>query len=221
VAVVAAGEASLQHARRLAEHTESVEVDVTEDESRRNGLAQTAAEWVVFLDEDDDPDDGMLDALVAAQAASGGDVVTGSVRPAGDSGAVHLFLGNPGALGLVENQYGVIGLVRATLAVSELGDDVAGDADWAFFARLALRGARIVSIPEPLSTHAGRPGKVSDLPGPGLAVLEAFEAPHAADRHDLPQLAATLAAALQREPDAPMSKAGAGLLRRAARKIAR
>src|SRR5207248_1689470 len=115
VAVVADGEQSLQRARRLVERTESLDVDVTHDESRRAGLARTAADWIVFLDEDDDPDDDMLDTLVAVQAATGADVVTAAVRPADDAEGLRLFLGDPGALGLAENSYGVIGLVRASL----------------------------------------------------------------------------------------------------------
>ena len=77
-----------------------------------------------------------------------------------------------------------------------LGD--ATDPEWVLFARLALAGARIVSVPEALAAHAGRPGRVGDVPGDGLAVLAAFEERAPADAYDLPQLAATLAASLQR-----------------------
>lgn len=223
VAVVAGGDRSLQHARRLAEHAELVEVEVTHGESRRSGLARTAAEWVVFLDEDDDPDDGMLDTLVAAQAATGADIVTAAVRLADEPEGLQLFLGDPGALGLVENQYGVIGLVRAPLALAAPAEDDEVDPDWPLFARLALDGARIVSIPEAISTHARAPGTVTDVPGPGLTVLEAFEGRHVEHLHDLPQLAATLAAALERSKSqiagAQVAQQSDGLLRRAARKV--
>jgi hypothetical protein len=70
------------------------------------------------------------------------------------------------------------------------------DSDWPLFARLALSGARIVSIPEPLAGHGAEPGRVEDVPGDGLVVLEAFEKAGRLD--DLPQLAATLAAAYAR-----------------------
>jgi hypothetical protein len=125
-----------------------------------------------------------------------------------------MFLGDPGALGLVENQYGVLGLVRRSLAAAQSPPDGAVDADWLLFARLALAGARIVSIPEALSTHSGRPGTARDVPGEGLAVLEAFEAHDGAPLHDLPQLSATLAASLGRldgQPTAPVR--GRGLAR--------
>jgi glycosyltransferase involved in cell wall biosynthesis len=222
VAVVASGERSLERAQRLAERTTSVEVDVTLAESRRTGLARTAAEWVVFLDDEDDPDDELIDTLVAAQAATGADVVTAAVRPAGEPHAVRLFLGDPEALGLTDNHYGALGLVRASLAGPELADG-ATDPDWLLFARLALGSARIASLPVPLSTLAGDVGKAADVPGSGLAVLEAFEAPHVKPLHDLPQLAATLAAALQRagETSSQPSPAQDGLLRRAARRVAR
>jgi O-antigen biosynthesis protein len=206
VAVVACGDESVSRARRLAKQTRSAEVEVIRAESRRDGLYRSAAEWVVFLDDEDVPDDEMLDALIAAQAASDSDVVTSGVRPADDLDAVQVFLGDPGAFGLVENQYGVFGLVRASLAAGQPSLDGAVDPDWLLFARLALAGARVVSIPEPLSVHRGRPGTVRDIPGEGLAVLEAFEARDTSPLPDLAQLTATLAASLAHpETDQPHS----------------
>ena len=223
VAIVTVDESSVDRAQRLAEATTSVEVDVAHAPSRRAGLARTAADWVVFLDEQDDPDDDLIDTLVTAQAATGADVVTAAVRPVDDRAAVRLFLGDPGSLGLAENHYGAIGLVRASLAGPELAEDGGADPDWLLFARLALAGARIASLPVSLSTLAGGVGMAGDVPGPGLTVLEAFEAPHVEPLHDLPQLAATLAAALQRGAAEPPASSAAqdGLLRRAARRVAR
>jgi glycosyltransferase involved in cell wall biosynthesis len=198
VAVVASGDESLRRARRLAEHTRSVAVDVVSAPSRSAGLEAASAEWVLFLDDEDAPDDAMLDALVAAQAASNADVVTAAVRPADDPEEIQLFLGDPDALGLVENQYGVLGLVRRSLTAAHSALDGAVDPDWILFARLALGGARVVSIPDPLSVHTGRPGTIADVPGDGLAILETFEGDQAARLHYLPQMAATLAAALAR-----------------------
>jgi O-antigen biosynthesis protein len=190
IAVVASGDQSLRRARILAERTQTVAVDVIQAESRSLGLEQANAAWVVFVDDDDVPDDALVDELVAAQAASGADAVTAAVRPADDTGGAQLFLGNPGPLGLIENQYGVIGLIRRSLATP--------DSDWLLFARLALGGAQIVSIPDPLSVHLGHPATVEDRDGEALAVLEAFEAAGPAALQELPQLTATLAAALPR-----------------------
>jgi hypothetical protein len=153
---------------------------------------------VLFLDDDDEPDDELVDTLVAAQVASGADAVTAAVRFADETQGVLLFLGNPGALGLVENQYGVIGLLRRSLAAAHVADDSVVDADWPLFARVALAGGRIVSVPRALSSYRGRPGTIADVPGDGVAVLEAFEAGNGAPLTDLPQLTATLAAALRR-----------------------
>jgi glycosyltransferase involved in cell wall biosynthesis len=139
----------------------------------------------------DGVDEELTEALLAAQEASGADAVTTGVRT---SDGVRLFLGDAGALGLVENQYGVGGLVRR----SELSDD-GGESPWALFARLAAGGARIVSIPEPLATHPSNDAGPADR----LAVLEAFEAAAPERLHDLPQLAATLAASAAREPGSP------------------
>jgi glycosyltransferase involved in cell wall biosynthesis len=191
VAIVATRGQSADRARRLASATRSVEVDVVPAESRSAGMAQTSADWILFLDEDDEPDEGLLESLVAAQGAAAADVVTAAVRPGDDPTGIQLFLGDPGALGLVENQYGVLGLIRRSLAQPSEG---AIDPDWPLFARAALAGARIVSIPEPLLQHAGRPGQIGDVPGEGLAVLSAFEGSSGKELDGLAQLAATLAA---------------------------
>ena len=136
---------------------------------------------------------------MTAQATSRADVVTAAVRPADDPGGIQLFLGDPGALGLTENQYGVLGLLRSELAAAEPLESGSRDPDWPLFAQLALAGARIVSLPDPLSVHEGRPGRVGDVPGEGLRVLAAFEEHRNTDLQGLPQLAATLAAANSRE----------------------
>lgn len=239
VGVVATGEESARRARRLAEHTSSVEVEVVSAVSRNAGLARATADWVVFLDDDDVPDDGMLETLVAAQAASDADVVTAAVRRAHAPGEVQLFLGDPGSLGLIENQYGVLGLVRRALLDASALPEGDADPDWPLFAQLALAGTRIVSIPEPLSAHEGSPGHVGDVPGSGLAVLRLFEEAQGARLPDLAQLAATLAAAMarlrppphsdesrpkhivQRSLDVLRAEGFGGLARRAGRRVSR
>jgi glycosyltransferase involved in cell wall biosynthesis len=198
VAVVVRDDRSAARARRLAAHARAADVVVVQAESRRAGLERSEADWVMFLDDDDDPQDDLLDVLLAAQAASGADAVTVAVRPTADLGSAQLFLGDPGALGLVENQYGVLGLVRRSLAERARVLDGVTDPDWPLFAEAAIAGGVVVSHPDPASTHARRPGSVVDVPGEGLAVLEAFERGGAGALHDLPQLSATLAAAFAR-----------------------
>jgi hypothetical protein len=213
VSVVTVDDVTAPRAHRLARATSTVDADVVEAASRSEGLARVATDWVLFLDADDDPDSGLLDALVAAQAASGADVVTAAVRPADDLDTVQLFLGEPGALGLLENQYGVLALVRRALVADRHLED-GMDPDWPLLASLALEGARVASIPLSLSVHAGRPGTVGDVPGEGLVVLRAFEA-NGVGRRDLPQLAATIGAALARQAGAaPAYSDGAGLVER-------
>jgi hypothetical protein len=92
----------------------------------------------------------------------------------------------------------VLGLARRALLAAEPPPDGVVDPDWPLFARLALAGARIVSIPGPLAVHAGSVGRVGDVPGEGLAVLRLFEEAGGGALRDLPQLAATLAAASAR-----------------------
>ena len=110
-----------------------------------------------------------------------------AVRLAHDPRTEHLFLGDPGALGLVENHYGVVGLVRRALLT-----DI--ETRWPLFARLALGGARVVSIPDALATH-------SDLCRSSRRARRRFGGARAVrtvtrrSYLDLPQLTATLAAA--------------------------
>jgi O-antigen biosynthesis protein len=191
VSILVSGSDSAERARRLAETTTSVGVDVVEARPRGVALQQAGADWVVLIDDDDVPDDSLIDDLVAAQAASGADAVTCAVRPADDAVALQLFLGEPGPLGLVENQYGVIGLVRSSLATP--------DGDWPLFARLALGGNRIVSVPDPLALHLGRPQTIADRGTGAPGVLDAFEAASPEALRLVPQLAATLGAALGRQ----------------------
>jgi glycosyltransferase involved in cell wall biosynthesis len=154
------------------------------------------ADWVVVPDIQDED---LRDALLSAQVASGADAVTTAVRT--DEG-IRLFLGDPGPLGLVENQYGVVGLVKR-----EHADAVS---PWLLFARIALAGGRIVSIPDALATHEGEDSRAD-----ALAVLEAFESAETADLQGLPQLTATLAAALSRtQADGASPGRVRGVLRR-------
>jgi hypothetical protein len=180
--------------------------------ARRRPRAAARAEFDLLGGDDDASDDNLMATLLRAQAASGADVVTAAVR--GIDGSIQLFLGDPGALGLVENQYGTVALIRRSL-VSE-------EPIWPLLARLALAGARIVSVPEPLATVRHRPGRVDDVPGDGLAVLEAFERSRGTTIVGLPQLAATAAAALLRN-NSTDGAAGArdGIVARARRRFGR
>jgi glycosyltransferase involved in cell wall biosynthesis len=206
VSLIAIGRASGERARRLAEQAATPEVEVVEARSRQEGLDRASFDWVVFLDEDDVPDDRFLEVLARAQASSQADVVTVAVRPSDDPLGMHVFLGNPGAAGLAANHYGVLALIRKTLVDRESTSDDAVDPDWPLLARLALAGAKIVGIPEPLAVHHGTPGRAGEVPGEGLVVLEAFEEVRGRPLRDLPQLAATLAAAeASHARDAPSS----------------
>ena len=107
-------------------------------------------------------------------------------------------LGELESLGLLENHYGVLAFMRSDIVAAQPLQDDAADPEWPLLARVALAGCQVVAIPEPLSVHSGRPGRVGDVPGEGLTVLEAFEQRPVAELRGLAQLAATLGAALER-----------------------
>jgi len=92
----------------------------------------------------------------------------------------------------------VVGVVRPDAAARVEPDE----SPWVFFARLALAGARIVSLPDALATHAPQPPTNADR----LAVLEAFEHAGPEALRQFPHLAATLAAALERTDGAPQPR---------------
>ena len=143
-------------------------------------------EWIVLGDQDAVLDDGGVDVLERAQAASGADVVTCGVRL--DDGRERLFLGEPRALGLVANHYGTIGLVRRSL--------VSGQTDeppWPLYARLSLEGAKIVSVPRALASAREEPGDVERDPATALRVVQQFEAHLPRSLRGLARLAAGLA----------------------------
>src|SRR5262249_15530237 len=72
---------------------------VTVEESRQAGLRAGTAPFVVFLDEEDVPDEQLLRVLVHAQTSSDADVVTCGIRLR--SGRTHFFSGQPGGLAVL------------------------------------------------------------------------------------------------------------------------
>src|SRR5205807_1743442 len=114
------------------------------------------------------------ETLVRAQAASGADVVTCGQQLGSDT--QQFFLGEPGGLGVVSNTYGQAALIRRSL----LSDDVSqltagGDQDWPLFARLALTGAEILSVPQTLIERRHRPDDLERHTADALIVLQEFE----------------------------------------------
>ena len=168
--------------------------DVLETQPVPRGPAERSAhdrpESFVFLGGNrDEPEPGVLETLERAQAASGADIVTCGLRLRGEGGdTLHFFHGDPGALGLLSNGYGTVGLVRRSLL---------RDADvpaWPLLAELTLGGARIVSVPAPLGTGR-RPANLERDPAEALRVAEVFERALPDAHRPLARLAAGLAAA--------------------------
>jgi glycosyltransferase involved in cell wall biosynthesis len=172
-------------ARPRAEAPPRVEVVLRSEAA--SALPASSSEWVILVDEEDVLDDDLLETLVRAQAASGADVVTCGIRL--ESGIERLFLGDPGGLGLLENHYGTVGLIRRSL----LGDEVTED-PWALLARLTLEGVTIVSVPIALATSGKHPGDLVRDPSAALAVVQRFEQHLPWELRSLARLTAGLAA---------------------------
>ena len=166
----------------------------------------TEADWVVLGEPDDVPDADLVALLTRAQAASGADAVTCGIRLA--SGTRHLFVGEPGGLGVLANHYGTTGLVRRSLLPQ------GATPDWLLFARLSLEGARIVSIPRPLVRRARPPSDVSSEPAEALLVAQEFERHLDDSVRPLARLAAGLGASAE-----PPARQRPGLVRRLLRRI--
>ena len=138
---------------------------------------------MLVVAEHDEPDPHLDDTLRRAQAASGADVVTCGLRVGTSE---RLFLGDPGGLGLVENQYGAAALVRRSLVADEY------EPMWPLLARLATGGARVVSIPRAL---VERRDERAPSPTEALAVAQRFEERLPSALRSLARLTVGLAAA--------------------------
>jgi glycosyltransferase involved in cell wall biosynthesis len=170
----------------------------TPGETIRAALGGSGGELVLLLACGDELDPGCIGTLRRALAASGADAAScGIRRPLGRVEDVHLFLGEPGTIGLLGNYYGLVALYRrATLEGAEL-PETEGDADWVLLATLSRADARIVSVPTPLARTTRGPGETATEPigtGAALAVARAFQRGCSPELQELPRLAASLAA---------------------------
>jgi glycosyltransferase involved in cell wall biosynthesis len=151
------------------------------------------SDWIVLLEPGDVPRDDFLATLLCAQAASGADIVTFGVQ-VGD--VQHLFLGDPGGLGLLSNSYGTAALIRRTL--------VSGATEaWPLLARLCLDGARIVSIPEALVVRPEKGDRTEQSAFEPLLVAEEFERRLPRQLRSLARIGGGLAASSAASPSAP------------------
>jgi glycosyltransferase involved in cell wall biosynthesis len=162
-------------------------------------------EWTLLLDEEDIAGPELEETLVRAQRATGADVVTCGLYV---DGAVHLFPGEPRALGLLGNRYGTTALARRRLLDG-------AEPSWPLLARLSASGARIVSVPLPLVTSHTRPATLETDPEQARLVLKHLE-------HVLPhnlRLLAELVPRLAAERERASQAAPRSFARRAARRL--
>jgi hypothetical protein len=190
-------EALLRCVAALEEQTHA-NSDVIVADTRQSGLDQGSAPYVVFLEDEDTPDPGLLKTLLAAGRASGADVVTSGLRLTGD-GKLHFFLGEPGGLGAVTNAYGNVGLFRRAV-LEKLTDPppTVRDPDWPLMAELVRSGASVISVPIALVERQARPGSVEDDPSGALLVVQQLELELPDPLRGAARVAAGLAANLSR-----------------------
>jgi len=193
-------------------------VNVIRSATREAGVRAGAAEWVIFLDEEDVPRPEFVEVLVQAQAASGADAVSCALV---HGGREHFFLGEPGGVGLLSNGYGAAALVRRSL-LGELETPWpgVGDPDWPLLARLNAAGARVVSVPLPLLSRAARPGTLEREPSDALLVIEALECALPDQLRLLARLVGGLAAET-RDPPPPTDQGLRRRLKALARRVLR
>ncbi len=189
--------------------------------SRAAALAAGEAPWIVFLDEEDVPEAALLETLVRAQLASGADVVTCGLWLEDDEGGRtrHLFLGEPGGLGLLSNGYGTVALLRRSLLGDVKARWPAADPDWPLLAGLTVAGARVMSVPLPLVTRTARPGALERHPSDALLVLERLEGALPDPLRSVARLAAGLAADSHARSSRRPAEENRSLVRAALRKL--
>jgi glycosyltransferase involved in cell wall biosynthesis len=183
-------DATLRPARAALDPQEAYEhwanVVGTAPVPREGAHTDDSSAWTLVGDVDAD----VQATLARAQRASGADVVTcGITLP---SGARRFFLGDPGGLGVLENHYGTVALIKD----AEVGDPT--EPIWQKLARLAVDGASIVSIPKALVAQASPPASVATSPRQALAVARIFDRRLPPSLRSLARLTVGLAAQQER-----------------------
>jgi GT2 family glycosyltransferase len=142
--------------------------------ARNTGVRSTSAPYIAFVDDDDVVDPAYVSTLLGAALATGAAAVTCAMATVPDddggplegepTGVVAFLGGDAVALGPIVNVFGgAAGLVRrdAFDAVGGCHEEFGrGHEDWALYARLALAGHRVVSVPEPLYRYRIRSGSM-------------------------------------------------------------
>jgi O-antigen biosynthesis protein len=227
------GQATASRVRAALDRQTYVDFTVIEchepsvEQARTSGLEKGTAPYVVFLDEDDSPDDELLTLLVRAQTASNADVITCALRLRDEHAGqtLRFFSGEPHGLGALSNEYGTVALFgRAMLQGLNTPWRTEKDPDWPLLTALAMSGAQIVSVPVPLVTRSVLPGTVEESPRDALLVLQRLEQAAPEELRLVGRLAAGLAAlpssqSRNGDPSVPHRQGVAGLARPVLRRV--
>ncbi len=142
------------------------------------GAREARGEWVLLLTGDDEPGDDLVDVLVCAAAASNADAVTCGLRDSAESTVRRLFPGGAaGGVGVLENVFGSVGLVRRTLLAESQPQHCRWQGPRVAALRIALRSRRddrVGAGGSCLGPGRSRQARRTDAPE-ALAVLRAYE----------------------------------------------
>jgi glycosyltransferase involved in cell wall biosynthesis len=157
---------------------------------RQAALNALDTDVVLLLDAADRPLPGMVDALTAALRATGAGAVT--CGQLAKDGTAWLFAGACAGLGVVENRFGGVGLIRRPLATRAVAAGEANDdPDWPVYAALALDGVAVESLPETLVERMQPPGDLRRAPVAARTVAGLYERTLPSATRGLARLAAS------------------------------
>ncbi|MEA1998480.1 MAG: glycosyltransferase [Euryarchaeota archaeon] len=146
--------------------------------ARNKAINLAAGEYILIMDDDNVAKPEEIEVLVRAMRLTKADVLTvtmdmfiGKGQPeSSESSGLGLFLGGYAAGGALRNIFGDANAMyrREVFDDFQYTTDRVGFEDWELFAKLALAGKVIMTVPEPLYYYRVQPGQSMLLTGDGF-----------------------------------------------------